>query len=97
MRNSVFIAWPGLWGPGGPLKFPKFSAACEKQDFDAAAENCNISELGNPGVVPRNRANQLLFRNAAAVIAGESDFGFQRSMLVYPQMLLKPITIRAGE
>jgi hypothetical protein len=89
------MAW--AMGPGGPAKFRHFSAACEKQDFETAAEDCKISEVGNPGVVPRNRANRLLFRNAAAVIAGASDFGLQRSMLYYPQILLKPIIITAGD
>ena len=89
------MAW--AMGPGGPPKFRNFSAACEQQDFDTAAEQCKMSEAGNPGVVPRNRANRSLFQNAAAVIAGESDFGFQRSMLYYPQILLKPIIIAAGE
>jgi hypothetical protein len=89
------MAW--AMGPGGPPKFRNFSAACEKQDFDTAAEQCKISEAGNPGVVPRNRANRSLFHNAAAVIAAESDFGFLRSMLYYPQILLKPIIITAAD
>jgi hypothetical protein len=62
-------------------------------DFDAAAENCQMSEAGNPGVAPRNKANKWLFQNAAAVLAGEIDGFYQRPILYYPQVLLKPITI----
>jgi GH24 family phage-related lysozyme (muramidase) len=89
------MAW--AMGPGFAGGWPKFSAACEKMDFDAAAENCQMSEAGNPGVAPRNRADKLLFQNAAAVIAGEADGFYERPTLYYPQVLLKPITITAGE
>jgi hypothetical protein len=89
------MAW--AMGPGGPPKFRHFSMACEKQDFDTAAEQCKISEAGNPGVVPRNQANRTLFHNASAVIAAESNFDLLRSMLYYPQILLKPIIITAGD
>jgi len=49
--------------------------------------------LSGKNIVEGAEANQRLFQNAAAVIAGETDFGFQRSMLYYPQILLKPIII----
>lgn len=87
------MAW--AMGPGFAGGWPKFSAACEKMDFDAAAENCQMSEAGNPGVAPRNRADKLLFQNAAAVIAGEADGFYERPTLYYPQVLLKPTTITA--
>ena len=85
------MAW--AMGPGFSSSWPRFSAACEKMDFDAAAENCRMAEAGNPGVVPRNNANKRLFQNAAAVLAGEADGFYQRPTLYYPQVLLKPITI----
>ncbi len=85
------MAW--AMGPGFSSSWPKFSAACEKMDFDAAAENCRMTESGNPGVIPRNKANKLLFQNAAAVLAGEADGFYKRQILYYPQILLKPITI----
>lgn len=85
------MAW--AMGPGFAAGWPKFSAACEKMDFDAAAENCRMNETGNPGVAPRNRADKRLFQNAAAVIAGEKDGFYQRDKLYYPQVLLKPINI----
>jgi len=87
------MAW--AMGPGFSSSWPKFSAACEKMDFDAAAENCKMSESGNPGVIPRNKANKRLFQNAAAVLAGEADGFYKRETLYYPQVLLKPIIISA--
>jgi len=89
------MAW--AMGPGFGAKWPRFRSACQRQDFadtkDSAAENCKMSEAGNPGVIPRNRADKKLFENAAAVIAGEADHIYMRSILYYPTVLLKPITI----
>jgi GH24 family phage-related lysozyme (muramidase) len=85
------MAW--AMGPGFSATWHRFSVACEKMDFDGAAENCRISEAGNPGVVPRNKANKHLFQNAAAVVAGEADGFYQRQTLYYQQILMKPITI----
>jgi hypothetical protein len=65
------MAW--ALGPGGPAAFPHFATACGHQDFAAAATNCAISENGNPGVAPRNRANRTLFGNAAVVLSGGSS------------------------
>jgi hypothetical protein len=61
------MAW--AVGPGFPLKFPRFRAAVEAENWLAARENCTIREEGNPGVVPRNRANRVCFANAAIVVA----------------------------
>lgn len=89
-----FDAWPAdaqlgvlsmAWamGPGFGARFPKFSAACKRQDFAAAAQNCRIAEAGNPGVVPRNVADRQLFVNAGVVVADGSD----RSVLRFPKKL----------
>lgn len=85
------MAW--AMGPGFSTSWPRFSYACETKNFDVAADNCNISVVGNPGVIPRNHANARLFKNAAAVLAGESDGFYRRENLYYPQVVLKPITI----
>jgi hypothetical protein len=85
------MAW--AMGAGFGSGYPMFSAACEKMDFDAASEQCKMQETGNPGVIPRNRANKLLFANAAAVLAGEADSFYRRDTLYYPTMLMKPVTI----
>jgi hypothetical protein len=81
------MAW--AMGPGGPPRFKTMAAACEKLDFDTAAANCRIDETGNPGIVPRNNANKLLFQNAVAVVAASMEY----SVLNYPAVVLKPITI----
>ena len=99
-----FDAWPadaqmGLlsmaWamGPGGPVKFMMFCAACKDQTFDGAADNCKMNETGNPGIIPRNQANKQLFKNAAAVIAGEAGGVYQRAILYYPKVLVKPVVM----
>lgn len=75
------MAW--ALGPAGALKFHKFCASCEKLDFVAAASQCRMNEAGNPGVIPRNRANTALFSNAAVVLTG----GLEASTLYYPRML----------
>jgi hypothetical protein len=77
------MAW--ALGPGGPVGFPHFATACGNQDFAEAAANCAISENGNPGVAPRNRANRTLFRNAAVVVAGGS--AYDPAALSYPTVL----------
>ena len=88
------MAWAA--GPGFFNDFPKFSAGCAKQDFDTAADECKLDETGNAGVAPRNRADKRLFQNAAAVVAGEADGFYSRSILYFPQMLLKPMVITPG-
>jgi hypothetical protein len=79
------MAW--AMGPAGPGEFPHFRAACQDLDFDAAAAECRMNEAGNPGLIPRNRANFTLFSNAAIVLAGEAQGRFQRSNLYYPRAL----------
>jgi hypothetical protein len=79
------MAW--AMGPAGPGGFPHFRAACESLDFNAAAAECRMNEAGNPGLIPRNQANFTLFSNAAIVLAGEAQGGFQRSILYYPRVL----------
>ena len=67
------MAW--AMGSGFALSgWPAFTAACASQNWAAAAQNCNISTTGNPGVVPRNTADVLLFNNAAAVAAQKLPF-----------------------
>ncbi|WP_156971058.1 hypothetical protein [Beijerinckia mobilis] len=101
---SKFDSWPadaqmGLlsmaWamGPGFTKGWPKFSRACAALDFDDAASNCRMSEIGNSGVIPRNNANQKLFKNAAAVLAGAADGFYSPALLYYPAIITKPIAI----
>jgi hypothetical protein len=79
------MAW--AMGPAGPGAFPNFRAACQKLDFNTAAAECKMNEAGNPGLVPRNQANFTLFSNAAMVLAGVAQGGFQNATLYYPEVL----------
>ena len=78
-------------------RWPGFRKPCAAADFDTAAEECKMSEVGNPGLIPRNRANVHLFKNAAAVLAGEADGFYVRDILYFPMVLLKPMVIVGDE
>jgi hypothetical protein len=56
--------------PGGDFK--SFIAAVSRNppDFRAAAAASHIDDRNNPGLVPRNEANKILFENAARVLEG---------------------------
>jgi hypothetical protein len=79
------MAW--AMGPDGPGAFPRFRAACRSLDFNMAATECKMNEAGNPGLIPRNRADFTLFSNAAVVLASEAPGSLDRSVLYYPQAL----------
>ncbi len=59
------------WACGPSFHFPKLASALLARDFDAAAIACTINEwngsVHNTGVIPRNVANRLLYRNAQRV------------------------------
>ncbi|TCC43401.1 hemopexin repeat-containing protein [Kribbella sindirgiensis] len=74
------IAWAGAYFPA---KWPNFNAAANAQDWAAAVTHCTLSEAGNPGIAPRNKANRQLFSNAAAVVAR----GIDRTLVYYPTAL----------
>ena len=89
---TLSMAW--AMGPDFVPTFPSFKKAALAQDWDKAGEQCHISEAGNPGVAPRNRADKLLFSNAARV---KNNPGvYQTGVLYYPTMLMDPVVIRAG-
>jgi GH24 family phage-related lysozyme (muramidase) len=52
-------------GAAGVLKFERFVVAIQMEDFEAAARECAISTVGNPGIIKRNQKNVALLRNAA--------------------------------
>ncbi|MGW2834972.1 hypothetical protein [Streptomyces sp. NPDC001286] len=63
------------WAMGPLFKFPKFQAAAAEQDWLTMAQECRMTETGNPGVIPRNVRNQLLFTLAGWMAAPEpGDF-----------------------
>jgi GH24 family phage-related lysozyme (muramidase) len=54
-------------GPGFPHKFPRFTSHVSKGNWADAAVACKIRSAGNPGVIPRNKANAVCFYNSACV------------------------------
>jgi hypothetical protein len=88
--GALSMAW--ACGPGFPVKFRNFATAANAQRWVDAGACCKIREIGNPGVVPRNRANEKCFANAAIV----TEHGMDREELHWPAMLLPPVVIRAG-
>lgn len=72
------MAW--AVGAGFNRKFPTFTKAALAGDWFAAQASCTIREEGNPGVIPRNRANRVCFGNAHLV----ATHGLDRSELHWP-------------
>jgi GH24 family phage-related lysozyme (muramidase) len=72
------MAW--AVGAGFNRKFPTFTKAALAGDWFAAHSSCTIREAGNPGVVPRNRANRVCFMNANLV----AQHGLEPSTLHWP-------------
>lgn len=73
MRFQEWESWPAdaqlatlsmAWAMGPGFRFPLLEYALRRQDWLEASVECHMSEAGNPGIVPRNKANRLLYRNA---------------------------------
>ncbi len=80
------------WAVGPVFHFPRFSAAVKVQDFATAAAESHMDATHNRGLVPRNRANLLLFQNAAAVLEAGAD----PSVLYWPQSYAEATTRPEG-
>lgn len=91
-----FAKWPadaqlGLmamaWGLGKdfPPHWPKFTAACKKEDFEMAAAQSQISNWRPE----RNARSLKLFSNAARVVKNPSVY--DRAKVYFPVMLLDEI------
>ncbi len=78
------MAW--AMGPGFPGKFPHFTKAVLSGNWAGAQADCTIREEGNPGVVPRNRANRICFANAEI----GSRLGVSRQVLGWPNVMKPP-------
>lgn len=65
------------WACGPAANFPKLFSALDAGDYDAAAVHIHINEwsgtVHNRGLIPRNRAQKILMRNAARVVAYRLD------------------------
>lgn len=83
-RFPAYDSWPAdaqlalhsmAWALGPAFKYPKFQAAVNQTypDFTTAAIESHMSDVGNPGLVPRNDANRQLFQNASAVLSQNLD------------------------
>lgn len=80
-RFPAFNEWPAdaqlatlsmAWACGPAFRFPLLEAALKAKDFSMAAGRCHMNETGNPGLRPRNRANKILYRNAALTTEPEA-------------------------
>lgn len=85
------------WAAGAGWKAPHFDAAVAKLDFRTCAGTPGplantdpslrgeawLNDTGNAGLRPRNLANQILFQNAAVVLAS----GFDPEQLYWPTAL----------
>jgi hypothetical protein len=74
------MAW--AIGPGFPARYPHFTRAVLSGNWAGAQADCTIEEEGNPGVVPRNRANRICFANAEIA----SRLGLDRRALGWPNV-----------
>lgn len=91
------MAWacgPAFDDPG-PGRFTKLSKTLKAGDFESASKECHMNEvtpegLKNVGLVARNVANKLLYRNAAIVVKE----GLDRDRLYWPQDLSKPEVLK---
>jgi hypothetical protein len=57
------------WAMGPLFRFPNFQDAAEAGDWLTMAQECRMTEEGNPGVIPRNVRNGLLFTIAGWMAA----------------------------
>jgi GH24 family phage-related lysozyme (muramidase) len=91
-----FASWPadaqlGLlsmaWAMGPAFAqaghWPTFRADCAASDFAKAATDSRMAEAGNPGLIPRNQAEEMLFLFASRVQAQ----GLPVDQLIYPRIL----------
>lgn len=88
-RFADFEEWPAdaqlathslSWACGVYFHFPLLERALRAKDFREAVDHCKMNETGNPGLIPRNKANRTLYRNAACV----QSFKLDGECLYYP-------------
>lgn len=80
------------WAAGPAFKAPRFEAHAKALNFDGCAEECRFQDEHNPGLRPRNDANQRMFRNAARVMRGSLN----PSELYFPVSVLEPVTVEGN-
>ena len=57
------------WALGPLFRFPRFQAAAASEDWFTCAAESHMDETGNPGIIPRNVRNGLLFTLAGWMAA----------------------------
>lgn len=71
--HSMAWACGPAFGLPGPNRFVTLAKHLRDADFNRASEHCHMNETGNAGLIPRNIANKLMYRNSADVIARGMD------------------------
>lgn len=66
---TMSMAW--AMGAGFTKTFTNWLAAARAGNFEGCAADCEMRTAGNPGLVPRNKANVALFRAAAGTSTPE--------------------------
>lgn len=100
MRFSQWDAFPAdaqlgilsmAWAMGPHFNFPMFIAHMKLRQWDKCAEECKMTEVGNPGVKPRNEANRVLFMNAYHVERSKEMLKpLDKDKVFWPHELGKP-------
>ncbi|MEU0646058.1 peptidoglycan-binding domain-containing protein [Streptomyces umbrinus] len=81
------------WAMGPHFQFPKFQNAARDGEWLTMAKECRMTEAGNPGVIPRNVRNGLLFTLAGWMAAPpEGDF----TQLLYDPSRKLDANMRSG-
>ncbi|MFD7986564.1 peptidoglycan-binding protein [Kitasatospora indigofera] len=80
------------WAMGPMFRFPHFEAAAAGGDWLTMARECRMTEAGNPGVIPRNVRDGLLFTLAGWV----TDRGGDITDLVYDPARPLNANLRSG-
>lgn len=83
------------WACGPAFRFPALDAALRDQEWARAALHCSINTTGNPGIIPRNKANIGLYGNAAYSVAN----GMDPETLMWPSFAsdVEPTKVTRGE
>lgn len=71
------MAW--AMGPAFRRGWPRFAAYVEAGDWMGASRECLMRTAGNPGLVPRNKANQLAFELASTIPQSSISSGMMLS------------------
>lgn len=74
--GAMSMAW--AMGAGYVDKFKNFVNAANEHKWIVAADCCKMREDGNAGLIPRNKANKLLFE-MSALAYGPTDTGYDQT------------------